>query len=328
MQQNGHIFTQNLQLYVRIDLCDLVMEEFHYNKLNDFYRKKFGSKVFKISLDAGFSCPNKDGKKGIGGCIFCNGSVNIGSPLDSIEVQFEKIKTQLEKKWKDGKYIAYFEANTNTYAELAVLKELYERVLGFEGVVGLAIATRCDSISEEVYDYLEKLNKKTYLSIELGLQSAHDSTLRFINRGHTVSEFTDCVRELKRRNIEVVVHIINGLPYETREMMLDTARYVNSLKVSGIKFHMLYIERNTALEKMYRDGSFSLLSKDEYIDILAKQIELLDESIVVHRLVSGPNNATLLEPTWLLGKFRLLNDIENYFKSHRILQGSKKEIDY
>lgn len=300
------------------------MEEKCYYSLDSFYRKKFGTKVFKVSLDAGFSCPNKDGSKGRGGCIFCSGSTNIGHYKDSLENQFESIKSQLHRKWRDAKYVAFFEANTNTYASLDTLKDIYERVLKFEGVVGLAIATRCDAFSEEIYDYLEELNSRTYLTIELGLQSSFDSTLEFINRGHTRDDFTKCVQELKKRNIEVVAHIINGLPFETEKMMLETIKYLNWLKVDGIKFHMLYIEEGTVLENLYKKLQFSLLSKEQYIEILGKQINMLDKEIVVHRLVSGPNNKKLVEPKWLLGKFKLLNDIEKFFKENEVIQGKEK----
>lgn len=300
------------------------MEEKCYYSLDSFYRKKFGTKVFKVSLDAGFSCPNKDGSKGRGGCIFCSGSTNIGHYKDSLENQFESIKSQLHRKWRDAKYVAFFEANTNTYASLDTLKDIYERVLKFEGVVGLAIATRCDAFSEEIYDYLEELNSRTYLTIELGLQSSFDSTLEFINRGHTRDDFTKCVQELKKRNIEVVAHIINGLPFETEKMMLETIKYLNWLKVDGIKFHMLYIEEGTVLENLYKKLQFSLLSKEQYIEILGKQINMLDKEIVVHRLVSGPNNKKLVEPRWLLGKFKLLNDIEKFFKENGVIQGKEK----
>lgn len=290
----------------------MIMGEKCYKSLDQFYKEKFGEKVFKVSLDAGFSCPNKDGLKGRGGCIFCNGSVTIGDKRENLIAQFESVKEVLHKKWPKAKYIAFLEANTNTYADVDTLKKIYEPLIRLDGVVGLSIATRCDAISEEVYDYLEDLNKRTYLSIELGLQSAHDETLKYLNRGHTVSEFTECVKELRKRGIDVVVHIINGLPYETKNMMIETIKYVNGLDVQGIKFHMLYIERGTLIESIYRKEKFPLLSREEYIEILGEQIKLLDKNIVVHRLLSGPNNKLLIEPKWLIGKFKNLNAIEDY----------------
>ncbi len=295
-----------------------------YKSLNDFYREKFGKKIFKVSLDAGFSCPNKDGTKGVNGCTFCNGSVAIGDRKKSLKEQFEEVKKRLHAKWPSAGYIPFLEANTNTYASLETLKSIYEPLLILGGVVGLSIATRCDAITPEIYEYLSDLNERTYLTIELGLQSAHDETLRMINRGHTVDEFTECVRNLRRRKINVVVHIIDGFPWETPEMMIETIRYINRLDVQGIKFHMLFIEKGTTLAEMYEANPFPLLTRDEYIRILAEQIEVLDEKIVVHRLISGPDNRKLLAPTWLLGKFTNLNAITKYFKEHAIHQGTKK----
>lgn len=297
------------------------MDSKRYFSLDRFYKSKFGCKVFKISLDAGFSCPNKDGTKGYDGCIFCNGTPFVGDKKEDLVTQFENIKCMLQKKWPKAKYIPFFEANTNTYGELDDLKEVYEKVLTLDGVVGLNIATRCDAISGEVYDYLEKINKMTYLTIELGLQSSFDSTLEYIKRGHTKKEFTECVEELKKRNIAVVVHIINGLPYENKDMMLETVKYVNSLGIDGIKFHMLYIEKGTTLEKIYNEEKFHILSEEEYIDVLASQLELLDENVVIHRLISGPDLKKLVEPRWLVGKFRLLNKIDKYLEENDIRQG-------
>lgn len=302
----------------------MFMNGTNYNDLNSFYKKKFGEKVFKVSLDGGFCCPNKDGSKGVGGCIFCNGSVAVGNSCDDLKTQFETVKALMHKKWKDAKYIAFFEANTNTYGEVSDLRKMYEQVLSFEDVVGISIATRCDSISDEVYDYLEDLSNRTYLTIELGLQSAHDKTLRRINRGHTVDDFTKCVKELRHRNIDIVVHIINGLPGENEEMMLETIKYINSLGVQGIKFHMLYIEEGTVLAEIYKKNPFTLLTREKYIQIVGKQLALLNPEIVVHRLISGPDNRKLLAPKWLLGKFTNLNAIEKYLEKNNIVQGQKK----
>lgn len=302
----------------------ITMNEKNYNSLSNFYKNKFGIKVFKVSIDAGFTCPNKDGSKGIGGCIFCNGSTILSDRNDDIVTQFEKVKSVLLKKWPKAKYIPFLEANTNTYGDIKKLKNIYEQLITLPNVVGLNIATRCDAITEETYNYLEDLSKKTYLTIELGLQSAHDKTLKLLNRGHTVQEFTDCVHELKKRNINVVVHIINGLPGEDENMMLENIKYINSLKVDGIKFHMLYIEENTKLANLYNENPFHLLGKDEYIKILGNQIALLYKNIVIHRLVSDPNAKTLIEPKWLTKKFELLNSIDNYLKENNIYQGQKK----
>ena len=214
-----------------------------YHTLNYFFRNKFGSKVFKVALNAGFTCPNYKN----GGCIYCShGSGNNYQEMDLVE-QFNLVKIPLERKWPNSKYIAYFQANTNTYAPLSVLKEKYEQVLIIPNVYGLDIATRSDALSEEILDYLSELNKRTFLIVELGLQSMHEDTLKFIRRGHDLKSFEEAVKKLKERNIFVVVHIINGLPYETKEMMIETVKYLNTLGIDGIKIHMLYISTGTPL---------------------------------------------------------------------------------
>lgn len=301
------------------------MNEKRFYSLDKYYKEIFNCKVFKVSLDAGFTCPNKDGFKNYGGCIFCNGSVGVGDKRDSLAVQFEKVRDVLLKKWKSAKYIPFLEANTNTYGSLEKLKSIYEELLSFDNVVGLNIATRCDSITREVYDYLSELNERTFLTIELGLQSSFDETLNLINRGHTKKEFTCCVHELKKRGIKVVVHIINGLPYETEEMMYDTVRYINSLGIDGIKFHMLYIEKGTKLYTLYKEKKFPILTRDEYIKIVCNQISMLNSNIVIHRLVSDPSREKLVEPLWLTNKFEILNEIDKCLEKNDLFQGKIKE---
>lgn len=298
-----------------------------YYTLDHFYKHKFNSKVFKVSLNGNFTCPNIDGTKGIGGCIYCShGSSDFGgNPKDDLPTQFEKVKNVISMKWPNSKYIAYFQANTNTYAEVPVLKEKYESVLKLPNVVGINIATRADAISNECLDYLEDLSKKTYLTVELGLQTIHEETSKLINRCHTLKEFHDMVLELRKRNINVVVHIINGLPYETKEMMIETVKYLNKLDIQGIKIHMLSIVKNTALEKLYKEKSFHILTKDEYIDIVTEQLEYLNENIVINRITGDPNKEDLIEPNWLTKKFVVLNDIDKLMKKKDIYQGDKKE---
>jgi len=293
-----------------------------YHTLNYFYKNKFGEKVFKISLNGNFSCPNfKNGN----GCIFCShGSGDFaGNKEDDLVTQFYNIKEMMEKKWPDGKFIGYFQANTNTYAPLDVLKEKYETVLNLPNVIGLSIATRSDAISDECLDYLEELNKRTYLTIELGLQTIHDKTLKLINRGHDLKNFEDCVKKLQERNINIIVHIINGLPYETKEMMLETVKYLNKLKINGIKIHMLHVVKNTPLATMYEQEKFHILTKEEYIDIVCDQLELLDEDIVIHRITGDPTKEDLITPDWLLKKFCVLNDIDKEMKRRNSYQGKK-----
>ena len=297
-----------------------------YHTLNYFYKNKFGIKVFKVSLNGGFSCPNLDGRIGYGGCIYCSksGSGEFGGDKeDSLEEQFLKMKEVVNKKHIPCKYIGYFQARTNTYASLDVLKEKYECILKQDDVIGLNIATRCDAISDDCLDYLEELSKRTFLTIELGLQTIHEKTSVLINRCHSLKQFEDMVVKLRKRNINVCVHIINGLPYETEEMMLDTVRYLNKLDIQGIKIHMLYIIKDTVIDTMYKKERFKILSKEEDIDIVIKQLELLRPEIVINRITSDPDKETLVEPRWLVDKCQLLNDIDKEMKRRNTYQGIK-----
>lgn len=295
-----------------------------YHTLNYHFKTKYNSKVVKISLNAGFSCPNIDGTVGYGGCIYCSksGSGEFGGDKNKpLTEQFYDIKKVIDKKWPNSKYIAYFQAHTNTYAPVNILKEKYESVLNLDNVIGIAIATRADSISDECLEYLSDLNKRTNLTIELGLQTIHDTTSKLINRCHTLKQFEETYYKLKERNIEVVVHIINGLPYETKKMMLETVKYLNKLKIDGIKIHMLNIVKDTALATLYQTKPFHILTKEEYIDIVIKQLELLDPKIVIHRITSDPDPKNLIAPTWLLKKCNLLNDIDKEMKKRDTYQG-------
>ena len=297
-----------------------------YHTLNYYYKKKFGMKVVKISLNGGFTCPNIDGTKGFGGCIYCSktGSGEFGGDIhDDLVTQFNKIKKVMDHKWPNSKYIAYFQARTNTYAPIEVLREKYEKVLKLPNVIGLTIATRCDAISEEVLDHLDELNKRTNLTIELGLQTIHEKTAKIINRCHTLEEFDEMVNKLRERKIEVVVHIINGLPYETEEMMLETVRHVNKLDIQGIKIHMLNIVKDTKLHELYMNKPFEMLKRDEYIDIVIKQLELLRKEIVIHRITADPDPDNLVEPKWLLAKRTLINDIDKEMVKRNTYQGIK-----
>ena len=297
-----------------------------YHTLDYFYKNKYKSKVFKVSLNGGFTCPNKDGKVGTRGCIYCSrtGSGEFaGNIKDNLLKQFDDVKEMMSKKWPNSKYIAYFQANTNTYAPLDVLKEKYETVYKLPNVVGLSIATRPDSIEDDVYDYLEKLSKETYLTVELGLQSIHEKTNKIINRCHSLECFNKAVKELRKRNINVVVHIINGLPYETKEMMIDTVKYLNNLDIQGIKIHMLHILKNTDLYDMYEKEKFHVLSRDEYVSIVCEQLRYLREEIVINRITGDPKEDDLVEPTWLIKKFGVLNEIDKYMAKYDIYQGDK-----
>ena len=300
-----------------------------YYTLDSFYKEKFGCKIAKVSLNANFTCPNRDGTKGVGGCIYCSnlksGEYAEDSNLDIVE-QFNTIKKVMLNKWHDAKFIGYFQAGTNTYATVDKLKEVFEPILKLKDVVGLNIATRPDAISDECLDYLTDLNKRTFLTIELGLQTIHDKTSTLINRCHTLEEFKDMVLKLRERNINVVVHIINGLPYETKQMMLETVKYLNNLDIQGIKIHMLHILKNTKLAKIYEKENFHVLSKDEYIDIVVSELELLRPSIVIHRITGDPKVDDLIEPTWLIKKFVVLNDIDKELNRRNSFQGKSLKI--
>lgn len=298
-----------------------------YHTLNYHLKQKYQAKVVKISLNAGFTCPNIDGKVGYGGCIYCSksGSGEFGGDVTkNLEEQFYEVKDKIDKKWPNSKYIAYFQAHTNTYAPLKILKEKYESVLKIPDVIGIAIATRPDAIDDDVLDYLDELNQRTHLTIELGLQTIHERTSILINRCHSLEQFENMVRKLQKRKIEVVVHIINGLPYETKDMMIETVKYLDDLQIDGIKIHMLNISKDTKISEMYQQEKFHILTKDEYIDIVVSQLEYLNPKVVIHRITSDPDPLQLIEPKWLIKKFCLLNDIDKAFKERNTYQGAKK----
>lgn len=294
-----------------------------YHTLDYFYKHKFGCKVFKVSLNAGFTCPNIDGSLGTRGCIYCSplGSGEFaGRSCDDLVKQFNDIKAIMNNKWS-GKYIGYFQARTNTYAPVSVLREKFETILGLDDVVGLSIATRPDCINEECLDYLDDLNKRTFLTVELGLQSIHECTNKLINRCHSLDCFIDCVNRLRSKNINVVVHIINGLPYETHDMMIETIKFVNNLDIQGVKIHMLHIVRNTDLARLYETNPFHVLTRSEYVNIVCDQLELLRPEIVINRITGDPKKEDLIEPSWLLKKFCVLNEIDKELVRRNSYQG-------
>lgn len=297
-----------------------------YHTLNYDLTSRFKTRVFKVSLNGGFSCPNF---KNSHGCIFCSakGSGDFaGNKEDDLLTQFNSVKENLNNKWPDTKYIAYFQANTNTYAPVDVLKEKFEKVLTFKNVVGINIGTRPDAITDECLDYLSDLNKRTFLTVELGLQSMHNKTLELINRGHDLACFDECVKRLRKNNINVVVHIINGLPFETKEMMMDTIKHLNKLDIQGIKIHMLHVLKNTELERYYKENEFHILTKEEYVSLVCDQIEELNDQIVIHRLTGDGAKEDLITPLWTLKKVSVLNDIDKELKRRGTYQGFNKSI--
>ena len=309
------------------------MNEFKYSDSNKryytldyYYKNKYGCKIAKISLNLGLTCPNKDGTKGFGGCIYCSklGSGEYaGNPVEPLKKQFETVKNVMTKKWPECKFIAYFQANTNTYGPLDYLIKNWEEAINYKSVVGINISTRPDSITNECFNYLEELNKKTDLVIELGLQTSKDETSKLINRCCTLKEFEKCVKELNKRNIKVLVHIINGLPYETKEDMLNTIKYLNKFDIWGIKIHMLHILKDTALENLYNKEKFHVLTREEYVDIVCDQLELLKDNIVINRITGDPKIDDLVEPFWLTKKFCVLNEIDKEMKKRNSYQGKR-----
>lgn len=295
-----------------------------YYSLNYFLREKFGEKVFKISLDAGFSCPNRDGKISRGGCIFCSerGSGDFaGDRCFSIEKQFEDIKAVMNKKWKQGKYIAYFQAYTNTYAPVDVLREKYEAAIAQEGVVALAIATRPDCLSQDVLEVLEEMSKKVYVWIELGLQTVSEDTARLINRGYSLEVFELAVMELAKRNIDIVAHCIFGLPGERKEDMLATVEYISHRPIKGIKFHLLHLMKDTPMVKIYEQGKLTFMEENEYTDLVCEAVAMLPQEMVVHRLTGDAPRETLIGPMWSLKKWEILNAIDRKFIEKGLYQG-------
>lgn len=290
-----------------------------YHTLNYFFKKKFGQKVFKVPLDINSTCPNQYN----GGCIYCSNKSVAGisdNTLDILE-QFEKGRKIMEQKWPDSLYIPYFQSGTNTYNDKNLVKGYIDKLLLFPKVIGIDIATRPDCLSDEWLDYLEELNKKTFLIVELGLQSSNNNTLKFINRGHDKEIFKKAVEKLHERNIFVVAHIINGLPYEEKEDMINTIKFVNDLKIDGIKIHMLYIAKNTPLANYYENNKFHILTREEYIDIVCDQLRLLNPDVVVMRITGDPELNVLVAPEWLIKKFMVLNGIDQEMAKRNIYQG-------
>lgn len=295
-----------------------------YYTLNHFLRNKFGEKVFKISLDAGFSCPNRDGTISKGGCLYCSerGSGDFAGDRNfSISSQFQDIKAMMKNKWKSGKYIAYFQAYTNTYGEIEELRRKYEEAIKQEGVVALAIATRPDCLSQEIIELVSEYNSKLYTWIELGLQTSNEKTAKIINRGYTLDVFEDALGRLRRKNIDVVVHTIFGLPGESKEDMLNTIKYLANKDIQGIKIHLLHLLKGTPLVKLYEQGKLRFLEKDEYIDLVCEAITLLPESIVIHRLTGDAPRNLIIGPMWSLKKWEVLNDIDKKLNDEELYQG-------
>ena len=295
----------------------------------DYYlRRTFGGKCAKIPLDAGFTCPNIDGRCGHGGCIYCSdrGSGDFAaSAALTIAEQFRITREKLGSKWSTERCIPYFQAHTNTYAPLSVLKEKYEEALRQEGVVGLNIATRADCLGADVVEYLAELAGRTVLTVELGLQSAHDETARLINRGHSYGEFLEGYKRLREASekINICIHLILGLPGESAEMMLETVRRVAELRPHQVKLHLLHVIKGTPLAKMYERGDYVPLEKEEYVDLVCRSLELLPPETVIGRLTGDGMAEELLAPLWSIKKVSVINDIDKELFARNTWQGSK-----
>lgn len=285
-----------------------------YHDLNTYLRSMFGCRVQKIAVDAGLSCPNRDGTLATGGCIYCNArgsGTGAHNRRLSITEQLIRGKKWLFKRYKAKKFIAYFQSFSNTYAPVETLEQLYEEALSVAGIVGLSIGTRPDCVDEDILDLLASYTRQHLIWVEYGLQSVHDVTLARINRGHTFRSFRQSVAATRERGINVCAHVILGLPGETREQMLETARTLAELGINGIKIHLLYVVKGTPLETLYHDGEYQCLEQQTYVDLVCRFIELLPPEVVIQRLTGDPHPDELVAPAWSLDRnqtFALIKD--------------------
>lgn len=296
-----------------------------YNTLTEYYKQKYQAKIAKVSLNASFTCPNKDGKKGYGGCIFCSklGSGDFAGNKDKpLKEQFIEVKEVMAKKWPNAKFIAYLQANSNTYSTVENLSKIYKEVLDIdEDIIGLDIATRADCINLDIAKMLGKLNKEKKITVELGLQSSNDETKKFINQLETNDEFIHAISLLRNENIDIVLHIINGIPNESKEDMINTIKFINTLDIQGIKFHSLLILEHTKLGKMYKENPFKVLTLEEYVDIVTTQITYLRNDIIIHRLAADGVFSDLIEPKWTIKKMVVMNEIDKKLRKEKLYQG-------
>lgn len=300
-----------------------------YNFFGAVLRNKFnGERVYKSVIDVGgFSCPNRDGTKGIGGCIYCNNSSFrpvTAVKQQSIATQVNQAKKHYKKRYKGDKLIAYFQNYSTTYADISYLRRVYYEALSIDGVVGISIGTRPDCISNENLDLIEEIADRYYLWLELGLQSIHNKSLEFINRCDTYENFLDAYKKIKKRkNINICVHLIHGLPTETTQEMIQSVKGVSELDIDGIKFHQLHIVKNTQMEKMYLNGEITLPTLDEYLELVAESISVLPKNIVIQRLFGLSDPKLLVAPRWSIKKQRLTEIVDNYLNYNKIYQGMK-----
>jgi len=305
------------------------MNPFPYSNDNKRYRSLAyenslqGMKIYKAVIDAGLSCPNIDGTKGKGGCIYCDGGSGYftASPAIPIETQIDDELKRIRKKAPHASAIAYFQAHSNTYAPVSKLRETFEKALNHEGISGLSIATRADCLSEDVLEYIRELNVRTHLTVELGLQTVFDETAVLINRGHSFSEFVEGYSSLKELGIRVTVHIINGLPNETADMMVETARTLGKMRPDGVKIHLLHVISGTPLCEMYERGEYSPMSFADYTETVVRQLEVLLPETTIERLTGDGDRKSLIVPLWSRDKIRVLGTIDKLMVSQDTWQG-------
>lgn len=296
-----------------------------FNSFNNAMKSRFGCKIYKLTLSGGMTCPTRDGTLGTRGCIFCSakGSGEFAAkPCEDISIQLKAARELIAHKVKNGKYIAYFQDYTNTYAPVERLRHLFTEAIKPDDIVALSVATRPDCLPDDVIELLDELNQAKPVFVELGLQTIHESTAEYIRRGYKLEVFEEAVRKLKAMGIEIIVHIIIGLPYETEEMIYDTIRYLAKMKINGIKLQLLHVLEDTDLAEEYRQGKFEVLTMDKYIDILENCVRMLPPETVIHRLTGDGAKKDLIAPLWSADKKNVLNTINKRFKEHNVIQGS------
>lgn len=299
----------------------------YYNSLNSYLRSKFGCKVYKLALEGGTTCPNRDGTVGTGGCIFCRGgSGDFTTHGNDVVDEIEAAKLKVKNKIQSGKYIAYFQSYSATYGDIERQKERFFAAINEPSIAALSIATRPDCLGSSVLDILSDLNLIKPVWVELGLQTIHESTAQYIRRGFDLKCYTDAAAELHKRNIDVVTHMIIGLPFETEQMIYDTAAFIGNVRSEGIKFHLLHVLSGTDLETEYKSGIFTLPTLEEYTRLLIGCIRRIPESTVIHRLTGDGNKKYLIAPKWSADKKHVLNYITNEFKKQDIIQGDLIKI--
>jgi len=297
-----------------------------YNSFSQYLKDKFGEKVYKVTLNANLGCPNRDGTKSFGGCIFCDDSGSFSKAHDAdLDIKEQLITgiSNLETRFKAKKFISYLQSYSNTYADVETLKKIYDAAVDNERVVGLSIGTRPDCVDEEKIELISSYTDKREVWIEYGLQSIHDRTLLAINRSHTAQEFIDAVKLTQNKGIKISAHVILGLQGETKADMLETAKALADVGIDGVKLHALCVLKNSKLEKFYNDGSLRVLAEDEYVDLACSFMELLPENVIIHRLAGNGYKKALLAPLWLGQKFKTLNKIDNWFIENSSCQGHK-----